>query len=192
MAHFSYPFTFEASFLHEDESAEALPAWPVLYCEVLSLDFWQRYRVEGYGAVVLPATPGSHTLTLSTWRPLELGTVAELRRFFIGGSLELEDLSYVRIPGTFKGERLSRFGLRTETTGSVTFRLHCLHQSRAFMESSSLRKRMRSVLDRLEGFSQQSSIHNVLEAFRRARRRMREARESLPHDLVSPSGTTVS
>lgn len=56
--------------------------------------------------------------------------MAELRRFFIGGSLELEDLSYVRIPGTFKGERLSRFGLRTETTGSVTFRLHCLHQSR--------------------------------------------------------------
>ena len=30
----------------------------MLYCEVLSLDFWQRYRVEGYGAVVLPATPG--------------------------------------------------------------------------------------------------------------------------------------
>lgn len=45
---------------------------------------------------------GSHTLTVSTWRPMELGTVAELRRFFIGGSLELEDISYVRIPGTFK------------------------------------------------------------------------------------------
>ncbi|KAJ1071382.1 hypothetical protein AB1E18_013991 [Capra hircus] len=192
VAYFSYPFTFEASFLHEDESVDALPEWPVLYCEVLSLDFWQRYRVEGYGAVVLPATPGSHTLTVSTWRPLELSPVAELRRFFIGGSLELEDLSYVWIPGTFKGERLSRFGLRTETTGSVTFRLHCLQQSRAFMESSSLRKRMRSVLDRLEGFSQQSSIHNVLEAFRRARRRMQEARESLPQDLVSPSETSVS
>nr|XP_055188267.1 tectonic-like complex member MKS1 isoform X2 [Nyctereutes procyonoides] len=103
VAYFSYPFTFEASFLHEDESTDALPEWPVLYCEVLSLDFWQRYRVEGYGAMVLPATPGSHTLTVSTWRPMELGTVAELRRFFIGGSLELEDLSYVRIPGTFKG-----------------------------------------------------------------------------------------
>ncbi|KAB0367769.1 hypothetical protein FD755_021093 [Muntiacus reevesi] len=192
VAYFSYPFTFEASFLHEDESVGALPEWPVLYCEVLSLDFWQRYRVEGYGAVVLPATPGSHTLTVSTWRPLELSPVAELRRFFIGGSLELEDLSYVWIPGTFKGERLSRFGLRTETTGSVTFRLHCLQQSRAFMESSSLRKRMRNVLDRLEGFSQQSSIHNVLEAFRRARRRMQEARESLPQDLVSPSETSVS
>lgn len=88
------------------------------------------------------------------------------------------------------------------------------------MESSSLRKQMRSVLDRLEGFSQQSSTHNVLgkhlipspdtrghflllptvadcetifpsltEAFRRARRRMQEARESLPQDLVSPTGT---
>ncbi|XP_036197792.1 Meckel syndrome type 1 protein isoform X2 [Myotis myotis] len=192
VAYFSYPFSFEASFLHEDESAEALPKWPVLYCEVLSLDFWQRYRVEGYGAVVLPATPGSHTLTVPTWRPMELGTVAELRRFFIGGSLELEDLSYVRVPGTFKGERLSRFGLRTETTGSVTFRLHCLQQSRALMESSALRRRMRSVLDRLGGFSQQSSIHNVLEAFRRARRRMQEARESLPQDLGSPSGTMVS
>lgn len=33
---------------------------------------------------------------------MELGTVAELRRFFIGGSLELEDLSYLWIPGTFK------------------------------------------------------------------------------------------
>lgn len=30
------------------------------------------------------------------------------------------------------------------------------------MESNSLRKQMRSVLDRLEGFSQQSSTHNVL------------------------------
>lgn len=28
--------------------------------------------------------------------------MAELRRFFIGGSLELEDLSYVHIPGSFK------------------------------------------------------------------------------------------
>lgn len=32
----------------------------------------------------------------------------------------------------------------------------------------------------------------LTEAFRRARRRMQEARESLPQDLVSPSGTLVS
>lgn len=33
---------------------------------------------------------------------------------------------------------------------------------------------------------------SLTEAFRRARRRMQEARESLPQDLVSPSETSVS
>uniref|UniRef100_A0A8C3PKH9 MKS transition zone complex subunit 1 n=1 Tax=Calidris pygmaea TaxID=425635 RepID=A0A8C3PKH9_9CHAR len=171
--------------------ADSLPQWPVLYFEVLSLDFWQRYRVEGYGSLVLPASPGLHMLTIPTWRPMELGTIAELRRFFIGGSPELEDITYVRIPSTFKGERLSRFGFRTETTGSVTFRLYCLQQSKDFLESSALRQRMQGVLDRLGGSSQQSSVYNVLEAFQRARRRMQEARESLPQDLVSISASTA-
>lgn len=40
---------------------------------------------------------------------------------------ETGDLMSLTVP---QGERLSRFGLRTETTGSVTFRLHCLQQSR--------------------------------------------------------------
>ncbi|XP_071621462.1 tectonic-like complex member MKS1 isoform X4 [Heliangelus exortis] len=114
---------------------DSLPQWPVLYFEVLSLDFWQRYRVEGYGSLVLPASPGLHVLTIPTWRPVELGTVAELRRFFIGGSPELEDITYARIPSTFKGERLSRFGFRTQTTGSVRFRLYCLQQSKCVQQS---------------------------------------------------------
>lgn len=45
---------------------------------------------------------GHHVVTCHTWRPLQTGTVSALRRFFIGGSPELEDLSYVRVPGTFK------------------------------------------------------------------------------------------
>lgn len=45
---------------------------------------------------------GTQTITCHTWRPLQTGTVSALRRFFIGGSPELEDHSYVRIPGTFK------------------------------------------------------------------------------------------
>ncbi|NXH18488.1 MKS1 protein, partial [Bucco capensis] len=188
VAHFCYPFTLEIFFDQgELESEDSLPQWPVLYFEVLSLDFWQRYRVEGYGSLVLPASPGLHMLTIPTWRPVELGTVAELRRFFIGGSPELEDLTYIRIPSTFKGARLSRFGFRTETTGSVTFRLYCLQQSKAFLENSALRQRMQSVLDRLGGFSQHSSVYSVLEAFQRARRRMQEARQSLPEDLISTS-----
>ncbi|KFP75612.1 Meckel syndrome type 1 protein, partial [Acanthisitta chloris] len=189
VAHFCYPFTVDMFYTQEDE--DSLPQWPILYFEVLSLDFWQRYRVEGYGSLVLPASPGVHKLTIPAWRPVELGTVAEMRRFFIGGSPELEDLTYIRVPSTFKGKRLSRFGFRTETTGSVTFRLYCLQQSRAFLETSSLRQHMQNVSDRLGGFSQQSSVYNVLEAFQRARRRMQEAQESLPQDLISTSASSV-
>ncbi|MGH0155638.1 UNVERIFIED_CONTAM: hypothetical protein FKN15_059525 [Acipenser sinensis] len=189
VAYFSYPFSCEAYFRKEDESEGSDPQWPVLYFKVLSLDSWQRYRTEGYGYLVIPATPGCHNLTCATWRPVQSGTVAELRRFFIGGSPELEDISYTRVPGTFKGERLSRFGFRSETTGSVTFKLHCIQHSRAFIDANALRKRRRSVLDRLGGFSQQSSIYNVLDAFQKARRRMQEARESLPQDLLNSTAS---
>ncbi|KAL0994504.1 hypothetical protein UPYG_G00123120 [Umbra pygmaea] len=185
VAFFSYPFSFEAYFRSEDETDEYLPHWPVLYFKVHSLDFWQRYRTEGYGYLVIPSTPGKHSVTCHTWRPLQTGTVSELRRFFIGGSPELEDYSYVRVPGTFKGERLSRFGFRTQTTGSVTFNLQCIQQARAFVDASTLKKRRQSVLDQLGGFSQQGAVYNVLEAFQRARRRMQEARETLPRDLIN-------
>uniref|UniRef100_A0A8C1VM43 MKS transition zone complex subunit 1 n=1 Tax=Cyprinus carpio TaxID=7962 RepID=A0A8C1VM43_CYPCA len=130
---------------------------------------------------------GYHRMTCHTWRPLQSGTVAELRRFFIGGAPELEDISYVRVPGTFKGERLSRFGFRTQTTGSVTFTLNCIQHARAFIDVNTLKKRRQTVLDQLGGHSQQGSVYNVLEAFQRARKRMQEARETLPRDLINTS-----
>lgn len=187
VAFFSYPFSFEAFHLRENESEECLPQWPVLYFKVLSLDFWQRYRTEGYGYLVFPATPGRHEVTCHTWRPLQAGTVSGLRRFFIGGSPELEEHSYVRVPGTFKGDRLSRFGFCTETTGSVVFNLHCIQHARAFVDARDLRKKRQSVLDQLGGFSQQGAVYNIMEAFQRARRRMQEARESLPGDVINTS-----
>uniref|UniRef100_A0A8C5CGV8 MKS transition zone complex subunit 1 n=1 Tax=Gadus morhua TaxID=8049 RepID=A0A8C5CGV8_GADMO len=171
---------------------KSLPQWPVLYFKVLSLDYWQRYRTEGYGYLVFPATPGKHVVTCHTWRPLQTGTVSGLRRFFIGGSPELEDHSYVRVPGTFKGDRLSRFGFCTETTGSLVFNLHCLQHARAFVDARDLRKKRQSVVDQLGGFSQQGAVYNIMEAFQRARRRMQEARESLPGDLINTSAQTQS
>ncbi|XP_072530457.1 tectonic-like complex member MKS1 [Salminus brasiliensis] len=192
VAFFSYPFSFECFFRKEDESEDSLLQWPVLYFKVLSLDFWQRYRTEGYGYLVIPSTPGYHRLTCHTWRPLQTGTVAELRRFFIGGAPELEDISDVRVPSTFKGDRLSRFGFRTQTTGSVTFNLNCIQHARAFVDANTLKKRRQTVLDQLGGHSQQGSVYNVLEAFQRARKRMQEARESLPRDLINTTAPLAS
>ncbi|XP_063059438.1 Meckel syndrome type 1 protein [Engraulis encrasicolus] len=177
VAFFSYPFSFETFFQADEDTEECLPQWPVLYFKVLSLDYWQRYRTEGYGYAVIPSNPGYHSVTCQTWRPLQNGTVAELRRFFIGGSPELEDYSYVRIPNTFKGERLSRFGFRTETTGSVTFTLNCLQQARAFIDANSLTRRRQAVMDHLGDHSQQKSLQQIMELFEAARKRMRAARE---------------
>lgn len=55
-----------------------------------------------YECLLLCMFSGKHIITSHTWRPIQTGTVSALRRFFIGGSPELEDNSYVRIPGTFK------------------------------------------------------------------------------------------
>ncbi|KAG8450667.1 hypothetical protein GDO86_003082 [Hymenochirus boettgeri] len=182
VAYFSYPFSFE-SFLSEEAESEDTAQLPVFFFEVLSLDFWQRYRVEGYGSVVLPGTPGMHVVTAQTWRPVELGVVTELKRFFIGGSPELEDLTYIRVPGTFQGQRLSRFGFRTKSSGSLTLRFHCLHHSQSFLDNSPQRKKMGC----LGNSNQQSTIQDVLDAFQRARRRMQQARETLPLDIMNIS-----
>ncbi|XP_061558048.1 Meckel syndrome type 1 protein [Phycodurus eques] len=185
VAYFCYPFTFEAFYMSENENEESVPQWPVLYFQVLSLDSWQRYRTEGYGYLLFPFTPGKHTLACHTWRPLQMGTVSALRRFFIGGSPELEDHSYVRIPGHFKGERLSRFGFSTETSGSVTFNLHCIQQSRAFVDSTTSRRRRQHNFDQAQGFNHHDTLSSTMEAFQRARRKMQEVRESLPIDLIA-------
>ncbi|KAM9846524.1 tectonic-like complex member MKS1 [Aulostomus maculatus] len=185
VAFFSFPFSFEAFYTTEKESEESVLQWPVLYFKVLSLDSWQRYRTEGYGYLLFPAMPGKHTMTCQTWRPLQEGTVSALRRFFVGGSPELEDLSYIRIPGTFKGDRLSRFGFCTETSGSVTFNIYCIQQARAFVDATQLKKRRQKVFDQLGGFSQQGAVCSILEAFQRARGRMQEASKGLPRDLIN-------
>uniref|UniRef100_A0AAX7W331 MKS transition zone complex subunit 1 n=1 Tax=Astatotilapia calliptera TaxID=8154 RepID=A0AAX7W331_ASTCA len=162
---FSYPFHFEAFYMTEKESD--LPQWPVLYFKVLSLDSWQRYRTEGYGYLLFPAMPGKHTMTCHTWRPLQMGTVSALRRFFIGGSPELEDHSYVRIPGTFKvGSKLSRGYM--DLTNRIRFKDF---YSFYFLLC------MCVVFDWY--------FLPFAEAFQRARKKMQEARKSLPQDLIS-------
>uniref|UniRef100_A0A3P8VI02 MKS transition zone complex subunit 1 n=1 Tax=Cynoglossus semilaevis TaxID=244447 RepID=A0A3P8VI02_CYNSE len=181
VAFFSFPFSYEAFYMSEKESEGTVPQWPMIYFKVLSLDSWQRYRTEGYGYVLFPSEPGNHVITCHTWRPLQRGTVSTLRCFFIGGSPELEDLSYVRIPGTFK-VGLSHF---VRLLMIVTFNLHCIQQARSFVDATMMKKRRQKVFDQLGGFSQQGAVCSILEAFHRVRKKMQEAREALPRDLIN-------
>ena len=43
-----------------------------------------------------------HSVTCHCWRPVGRSVLAELRRFFIGGTPELEDPAFVAIPTAFQ------------------------------------------------------------------------------------------
>ncbi len=92
---------------------------------------------------------GSHDLTLHTWRPAGRGVVDQLRRYFVGGAQQINDLSYVACPRDLQvtshlrylaprtrththaqGDRLSRYGFQTESSGSVRVHLYIMQQSR--------------------------------------------------------------
>ncbi len=71
---------------------------PKIYFEVASYDSWSRYRTEGYTWTQVPTQPGIYKEKLDCWRPRGDSFIYELRRYFIGGSPELEDISYVAVP----------------------------------------------------------------------------------------------
>ena len=67
VAHFSLPLEADLFFCINslDEDKEVLPRWPQLLVEVVSVDHWARYRVEGYGHTVLPSHPGHHNIQVT-------------------------------------------------------------------------------------------------------------------------------
>ncbi|KAJ9518573.1 hypothetical protein QJQ45_018610 [Haematococcus lacustris] len=149
VAHWGHPL--EAELVSRGEPPP--PAkYPALFFQVCSYDLRDRYTSQGYGWLGLaPFVPGSHTQYVQCWRPL-----ASLRdqqqEFFIGGSVELQDVNYLErghmgggsCPppplkhATSQGQQsggkgnaphlLNKYGLRTETTGVIKVRLHALTQ----------------------------------------------------------------
>ena len=111
VAHFSHPV--EADLFYninrlDGEGGEAVPRWPQLLLEILSIDWWGRARVEvknylclfvylpacqGYGHTALPTEPGCHQLRVETWRPVR-DRRTEMRRFLVGGPEQLEEIRY--------------------------------------------------------------------------------------------------
>ena len=95
VAHFGHPFCLDLYYdiNRLDKNENKMPKWPQLFFEVISLDQWSRCRTEGYGNINIPIHAGCYdNLIVETWRPI-LSTT-EMRRYFIGGTPELEDLSY--------------------------------------------------------------------------------------------------
>lgn len=120
--------------------SDALPTWPRILLEVLSLDSWDRHRAEGYGYTDLPNRPGNSTeerncfsihnllaynlfcivlcictlsktavcvsgeydITVHMWRPSGIRVLDKMKRFFVGGAPEVDDVSFVAQPRDFE------------------------------------------------------------------------------------------
>ena len=91
-----------------------------MFFEVVSVDSWSRCRTEGYGFISLPMKAQNYeNILVDTWRPIKHGTQTEMRRYFIGGTPELEDLAYCGTPASSSDEPiLSRYGMKTISSGT--------------------------------------------------------------------------
>ncbi|EEB11297.1 hypothetical protein Phum_PHUM105540 [Pediculus humanus corporis] len=152
---------------------------PEIIFEVLSIDNYNRYRHEGYTYVSLPHSPGMYEFNLKCWRAADKKIRSKLERFFIGGGSELEDIFYVGLSNYPKAELVSRFGFETIPSGEINLKLSILHQSEflkkneidpEFTIGNNNKKNKDFIL---------SSLNSVLEAFRKARSRMLEAKKDL-------------
>ncbi|CAF5190168.1 unnamed protein product, partial [Rotaria magnacalcarata] len=96
-------------------------------------------------------------------------------------SNELEDISYVAIPRQFQNEKnknpMSRFGFRTESTGTLNIRLNVIFQSEEIAMEYGKKERGRSK-SRFGFDAFMSNINATLDAYEQARRRALEVRES--------------
>eukprot|EP00048_Salpingoeca_helianthica_P004808 m.81182 g.81182 ORF g.81182 m.81182 type:complete len:508 (-) comp13356_c0_seq5:34-1557(-) len=132
VAFFSMPFEIAATCNAPDPATH----WPRINIQVSSRDSWGRYQVQGYASQPLPPGPGTYEWVLRTWRPA--GHPAdEMRRYFVGGGEELEDLAALGNPAPSPdGKAASMLFLQTRTTGFVRLRVNIVHH-RHNIEASS-------------------------------------------------------
>ncbi|KYN36661.1 Meckel syndrome type 1 protein [Trachymyrmex septentrionalis] len=142
--------------------------WPRLLFSAASLDSWTRYRIEGYAALPIPMTPGRYKFTIPTWRAK--GSIIDtLRRFFVGGSYELEDVTYCGIPINHEGKVLDKSNLKVVPSGDIKIYMNIIHQSRAHMKHFNYQ---RDDSDKVSTDTLMNNVENVLEQFKAAKERM--------------------
>jgi Meckel syndrome type 1 protein len=124
------------------------------------------------------------------------GPLDEMRRYFIGGSPELNDPFYAVKPHlevTKSGSKithLNRFGFRTLSTGTVRLRLNLLFQSQALVDGSkNVRSKSGTPYSRFvpQGLKDKHGgmfhLVSIVQSFQQARARMVQAREQVLKDL---------
>ncbi|XP_012524180.1 Meckel syndrome type 1 protein [Monomorium pharaonis] len=142
--------------------------WPRFLFSAASLDSWTRYRIEGYAALSIPMTPGRYEFTIPTWRAK--GSIVDtLRRFFVGGSYELEDMTYCGIPMSHEGKVLDKSNLKVVPSGDIKIYMNIILQDGTYTKYSNYQ---RDDSDKVSTDTLVHNVENVLEQFKIAKERM--------------------
>lgn len=133
-----------------------------------NIDLFYRYRIEGYAALPIPMTPGRYEFTIPTWRAK--GSIIDtLRRFFVGGSYELEDITYCSIPMSHEGKVLDKSNLKVVPSGDIKIYMNIIFQSGAHTKYSNYQ---RDDSNKMNTDMLMNNVENVLEQFKAAKERM--------------------
>ncbi|XP_076661114.1 Meckel syndrome, type 1 isoform X1 [Halictus rubicundus] len=172
-AYFGY--ATELSLDYESDNAlnvkKTLPSWPKLLLLVASLDIWSRYRTEGYAVVPLPTHPGIYEFSIPTWRPTG-SIINSLRRYFTGGTYELDDITYCNISAGHENKILNKSQIKVTPNGRVKLKMNIIYQTHTSLK----------IDDQLDYFQNLSTdklmtnIENIFEQFKAARERMMRVR----------------
>ncbi|XP_031357497.1 B9 domain-containing protein 2 [Photinus pyralis] len=99
-------------------ATKGIQGWPKIYIQIFHLDWLGRSHLFGYGFVLIPTTPGQHTVECYTWRPF--GTLRQrFVQFFLGGGPQLKN------PDAIVSAN-DRDKLSTEAMGTVQFKLNVI------------------------------------------------------------------
>ncbi|TPX78252.1 hypothetical protein CcCBS67573_g00462 [Chytriomyces confervae] len=70
---------------------------------------------------------GCYDLSVPTWKPVT-SPYAQMKSLLVGGSAELDDITYDAVPFGHTGPKLNKYGFQTETSGSIRVKLNLTHQ----------------------------------------------------------------
>ncbi|KAL3271048.1 hypothetical protein HHI36_021548 [Cryptolaemus montrouzieri] len=180
VVYFGHIFDLILEYDIQDFFQEGLPKLPYIYFEIASRGSWDRHRCEGLTYHSLPVgKPGVYEFVLPSYR-LTTGTTGELRRFFIGDCSNYNDITWVGIPKAAEGPILNKYGVQTIGSGMLNIRMNVMHQSQAFLEKYNetdvIKNKEKFIFEKLNSSTLVKSVEQVLEAFKRARKNMIQAR----------------
>lgn len=127
--------------------------------------------MEGYAALPLPLIPGTYKFTIPTWRA-KGNFIDTLKQFFIGGSHELEDITYCGIPIMHKGKILDKSNLKVVPSGNIKINMSIAHQNSMLIKYLN----QTNDFDRISADALMNNVENILEQFKAAKERMLQIR----------------